>query len=66
MYLTLALRRPVFLSTNEVPMKRPDAMAREMPIALYVGFVMLNEIERARLSEAKSRVVYSKVNEPVV
>lgn len=34
LYLTLALSRPIFFSTKEIPMKKPDATASEIPTAL--------------------------------
>lgn len=34
LYLTLALSRPIFFSTNEVPINTPDATANEIPTAL--------------------------------
>lgn len=35
LYFTFALNRPIFFSTNEIPMKRPEAIARTIPTILY-------------------------------
>ena len=36
-----AASNPFFLSTNEIPMKKPDATANETPTALNLGVVSL-------------------------
>lgn len=37
LYFTFALSSPVFFKTNDVPMKTPDDIAKDIPIALYTG-----------------------------
>jgi hypothetical protein len=53
-YFSFALSNPIFFSTNDIPINTPDAMANDMPIALYIGgleaalgFVELVEFARA-------------------
>jgi len=36
-YFSFALSKPIFFSTNDIPMNTPDAIANEIPIALYIG-----------------------------
>lgn len=37
LYFSFAFNSPIFFKINETPMKRPDATASDMPMALYTG-----------------------------